>query len=169
MRTKTATSRRRASPWTEKARFVLVGCINTAIDFIVFNVLLAFLGQSIYLANILSTLTAMIASVFLNKGFVFKQGFKVSARETTLFMAVTLTSLWGVQNLVIFLLTHQFPEPLNTIAHTIHGYGTTEFFSVSFLRDNGAKVAATVVSLMWNFVFYKYVVFKKSQVKQHSR
>lgn len=155
-------------PRAEKARFILVGCINTATDFIVLNILLAVFGQSIYLANVLSTLTAIIASVFLNKGFVFRQGFKVSAKESVLFAAGTLTGLWGVQSVIIFLLAHQFPEPLNTIAHTIHNYGPTEFFSFSFLRDNGAKIVATIASLVWNFVLYKYVVFKKPEPEKAS-
>jgi len=149
----------------EKGRFVIVGAINTATDFTVLNLLLSFTGLPLYGANLISAFVAMCVSFVLNKNFVFRKGAKSDPREFFTFMGVTLLSIWGVQTLVIFLLTQQFPQPLFTIADAVHSTGLAQSFSIEFIVNNTTKIIATFASLVWNYLFYKYVVFAPKTVK----
>lgn len=130
---------------SQKSRFVAVGGINTIIDFgILF--LLKSLGIPVLTANIISTTTAFCFSFFANKKFTFKTIDTNIKREVILFIIVTLFGLWVLQTIVIklvtILLSKYFPD-----------------YTVLFL----AKVVATGVLLVWNYIFYSRVVFKQNQ------
>ena len=150
----------------EKGRFVIVGVINTATDFILLNILVGFAGLPLYGANLLSAFVAMCVSFMLNKNFVFRKGTQSDLRQFFTFVGVTLLSIWGVQTLVIFLLTQQFPQPLSTIAHAVQSVGLAQSFSVEFIVNNMTKIIATLASLIWNYLFYKYVVFTPKTIKK---
>lgn len=123
-----------------KLRFALVGGTNTVIDFgILF--LLHGLGLNKYVANIISTSVAFIFSFFANRSFTFKS--KKDARKQAIpFLFVTLTGLWILQPAVIWLVLLPSQGLDQNIALFI------------------AKLAATVVSLVWNYVLYSRFVFK---------
>lgn len=123
-----------------KIRFAIVGGTNTAIDFgILF--LLHGLGFNKYIANIISTSVAFVFSFFANRSFTFKT--KGNAKKQFIpFLVVTLIGLWILQPAVIWtvsLLLHSFDETLTLFI---------------------AKLVATVVSLIWNYLLYSRVVFK---------
>lgn len=126
-----------------KARFLVVGSANTAIDFGLLFLLKAF-GLPAISANIISTTTAFCFSFFANKKYTFKTSDTNIKREIALFIVVTLFGLWVLQTLVIGAVT-------------------------SFLQNTSlsqevllliAKLCATIVSLIWNYVMYSRVVFK---------
>lgn len=123
-----------------KLRFAFIGGINTAIDFgILF--LLNGLGLNKYIANIISTSVAFIFSFFANRSFTFKS--KKDARKQAIpFLIVTLTGLWVLQPIIIWITL----LPLTSIDQNI----------ALFI----AKLAATVVSLIWNYILYSRFVFK---------
>lgn len=125
-------------------RFGIVGGINTAIDFGLLFLLSAF-GLSHIFANSISTTTAFIFSFFANKKFTFKTTDTNIKREIALFIIVTLFGLWVLQNLVIWLITPML----------------SRFISSSNLVLFVAKILATCVSLVWNYLLYDRVVFKK--------
>lgn len=128
----------------DKIRFVLVGGTNTVIDFaILFG--LTFLGLDKIIANYISTSVALVFSFFANKSFTFKNTSGNARRQFVLFLVVTLTGLWIIQPLIIW------------------GYTTTFGDSASSLFV--AKLIATVVTLIWNYLFYSRFVFatKKEQ------
>ena len=123
-------------------RFILVGIANTAIDFFVLFGLTA-LGVELILANMISTSVALTFSFFFNRSFTFRS----SGRKTTQilgFLAVTLVGLWVLQPLILVffvpLLTPVFDRELSII---------------------GSKMLATVVSMVWNYLLYDSLVFKK--------
>lgn len=130
----------------EKARFIVVGGANTAIDFGLLFLLKA-LGLPVIPANILSTSIAFIFSFFANKKYTFRAHGTDLKREITLFIVVTLFGLWVLQTLVI--------QAVSALLAGVH------------LSDDAvlliAKVCATFVSLTWNYVLYSRVVFKKDQ------
>jgi putative flippase GtrA len=127
----------------EKLRFGLVGVANTSIDMGLFFTLAA-LGLPTITANILSTSAAFCFSFFANKKFTFKTTGNAK-REVFLFIIVTLFGLWVIQSIIIKLaipLLDSTPLP-HTLALII------------------AKVLAVSASLVWNYIFYAHVVFKK--------
>ena len=123
-----------------KIRFALVGGTNTAIDFgILF--LLHSLGLNKYIANIVSTSVAFVFSFFANRSFTFKSK-KNAGKQVIPFLVVTLTGLWVLQPAVIWAVL----IPLGNLDQNI----------ALFI----AKLIATVVSLIWNYILYSRFVFK---------
>ena len=124
-----------------KLRFAFIGGINTAIDFGILFLLTA-LGLDKLVANFFSTSVAFVFSFFANRTFTFKS--TGSAKKQFLpFLAVTLTGLWVLQPLVILAITQLLHSLDQALALFI------------------AKLIATVVSLIWNYILYSRFVFKK--------
>lgn len=127
-------------------RFLLVGGINTLIDF---GLLLGLvhLGTPTLIANTISTGLAFCVSFFANRSYTFKATSGSLPRQMGLFVAVTLFGLWVLQPIVIWAVS-----PL-----------LTTWFG-SWVGDTGvlllAKVAATCITLVWNYVLYARVVFR---------
>lgn len=128
-----------------KARFLVVGGANTAIDFGLLFLLKA-LGLPAISANIISTTTAFCFSFFANKKYTFKTSDTNIKREIALFIVVTLFGLWVLQTLVIGAVTSVLQN-------------TSLSQEVLLLI---AKLCATIVSLVWNYVMYSRVVFKRT-------
>lgn len=128
----------------EKFRFALVGGFNTALDFgILFG--LTALGVDKIVANYVSTSVSFIFSFFANKTFTFKAQSGNARREFISFIIVTLFGLWVLQPIVITAVTQLL--------------ATTALDNTAILLI--AKLLATIVSLIWNYVLYSRVVFKK--------
>lgn len=146
---KTATSteadkhKKTAQVGGKPVRFIIVGAINTVIDFGIMNIL-KFIGLPIIAANTISTGAAMVCSFFLNKKYTFKDAGNNYAREVILFFAFTMIGIWGIQNGAIYLITTYLPH-----------FGLSDQ-----LFANVAKLLASVFSLTWNYLTYNRVVFK---------
>lgn len=134
------------------AIFCIIGLINTAIDVAIFLTLQG-QGLPIIAANIASTSVALVVSFILNKRFTFDS--QAPTRQTLLpFIAVTLTGLWLLQPLVIYLSLAFFDiTAVNNLATAIYA----DFNSIQNLL---AKLVATPATIIWNFVLYKRFVFK---------
>jgi len=136
----------------EKIRFILVGGFNTALDFgILF--FLTFLGVDKYIANYFSTGIALIFSFFANKTFTFKHKTGNAKKQFALFLIITIIGLWVIQPIVIWastaVLTPYIPnEAINLFI---------------------AKLIATVASLIWNYILYSRIVFKKLPVEPEEK
>lgn len=128
----------------KQLRFVIVGVINTIIDFSIFSLLVG-IGYSSILANYISTTTALCFSFVANKNYTFERRGKTHVREISSFLVVTLIGLWLLQPLIIKLTQTIFKD----------------LFSNQMAVSLGAKVLATVVSLVWNYLLYDKVVFRK--------
>jgi putative flippase GtrA len=129
----------------QKLRFILVGICNTTIDFTLLFTLKA-LGLPVIPANVISTTAAFCFSFFANKKYTFKNTESNLKRQVPLFIVVTLSGLWGVQTLIIFI-----------ISALLASSGLQE--GVILLI---AKIIATFASLIWNYTFYSRFVFKST-------
>lgn len=129
---------------SQKERFALVGIANTSIDFALLFIFKS-LGLPVEISNILSTSAAFSFSFYANRKFTFKATGESLKREIPLFIIVTLTGMWGLQTLVLILLTPTMTDVFNS-----HNVGL-------FIT----KCIATGVTLVWNYIFYSRLVFKK--------
>ncbi len=132
------------------SRFVVVGFINTAIDFFVLNVL-SFLtgiekGAGAAVLSSISFLVANLNSYILNKQWTFKEhNAKNVSKQFTKFFTVSI--MGAVINFVIVgILTTYVQSPFEMDGR---------------LWLNISKAAAIGVVLFWNFFGYKFFVFKK--------
>jgi len=128
----------------EKIRFSLVGGANTALDFGILFVLV-FLGLDKIVSNFISTSVAFCFSFFVNKSFTFKSTSGSAKKQFILFLIITLIGLWVLQPLII----SGVEVLLNDSAFT-----TPTILLIG-------KLAATAVTLVWNYVLYSKYVFKK--------
>lgn len=132
---------------SEKVRFGVVGIINTIVDFTVLLILGAGLKIPTVAANIVSTSCALVVSYLLNKKAVFRGGSKNRTRQFVLFVVVTLAGLWVLQPVIILSVSGL---PFVTIV------GDTWSLLIG-------KLVATVITLVWNYLWYSRVIFRKGQ------
>lgn len=134
-------------------KFVIVGFINTGVDFAIFNLLMRLFGvykdKTIILLNVISFTVAAINSYFWNKFWVFRAREADEPGEVAaeFFQFFAIAGIGAVINSAVV-------------------YGITTFIPSLFgigpqLWANAAKAVATGISLLWSFVGYKFIVFKK--------
>lgn len=133
----------RSTNGSRPLRFIIVGGINTVIDFGLMN-LLRLMGLPTITANTISTGVAMICSFFLNKKYTFRDAGDNYARQVVLFFICTMIGIWGIQNCGIYLITTYLPH-----------FGLSDQLFV-----NVAKAGASILSLTWNYLTYQRIVFR---------
>ncbi len=138
-------------------RFGLVGLANTAIDFGTFSVL-GLLAVPLIPSNVVSTSLGMAFSFFANRRFVFAAS-GAWKRQAVLFFLGTAFSMYVVQNLSMLALLRYAPAPLDAAAGLARWLGLRSETARTLVRSNTAKLAATVISLTWNYCFYRWAVF----------
>ena len=127
---------------TTSRRFVVVGVINTMVDFAALFALVG-IGVPRYMANIISTSAAFATSFAGNKSFTFQRKGRATRRQMFRFVIVTLFSIWVIATGIIALLT----PLLDTMLHNV-------YWSLLI-----AKIVATIASSVWNYVVYARDVF----------
>lgn len=141
-------------------KFFIVGVLNTAIDFAILNLLMwltnTYEGGNVAIFNTISFTVAVINSYILNKYWTFsakgeaapagenKDASKAST-EFVKFFIVAVTG-WLLNTGILFGIT--------TYVHPLFGASAA-------LWANIAKAIATGIVLTWNFIGYKFLVFKK--------
>ncbi len=131
-------------------KFFVVGIINTAIDFMVLNLEMALTGITsgpyMFVLNSISFSVATINSFFMNKRWTFEdKENKESGIKFSQFLIVSVIGI-TINGGIVYAIT-SFTTPLLGMSPQ--------------LWANVAKLFATVVSLIWNFLGYKFIVFKK--------
>ena len=130
-------------------KFAIIGVLNTAIDFGIFNLLMwgfdIYKGSWMFLFNVISFSAAASNSYFFNKYWTFGELSKIKASQFFKFFIVSVGGAL-INSAIVF--------------------GVTTFISPQFglgkeLWANLAKLIATLVAWVWNFTMYKFVVFKK--------
>lgn len=130
-------------------KFLIVGVLNTGIDFFIFNTLIvatgADTGAPVALFKSISFICALVNSYELNRLWTFDDasGGKRSKAEFIRFTVITVIGFF-VNVGTTFALVAAFRAPLG----------------LSQIRwDNVAAAAATALNLVWNFIGYKMFVF----------
>jgi len=141
--------------------FVSVGIFSTAIDFSLYNV---FAGRrfrwSRICANLLSTTVAMAFSFTMNLLLVFPpEQFSVIGRALK-FVAVTACSLYLLQSVVIYVATNIWKFPVRVAKSIAKQLPYLRNQSEDVISRNTVKLLATGFSLVWNFLWYKFYVFR---------
>ncbi|KKQ22164.1 hypothetical protein A2999_00795 [Candidatus Wolfebacteria bacterium RIFCSPLOWO2_01_FULL_38_11] len=152
----------------QAGKFAAVGVINTAVDFIVLNILIYFgftlafvvLGQEFLVANVISVAVAMVNSFILNKQWTFKAETANIYLEIVKFIVVTVIGMFVVHQIIFNVLYYNLPAISSAVISIVNILRLNSIFSNEFVRLNFAKSIAIVASLIWNFVGYKFIVFK---------
>lgn len=123
----------------EIIRYLVVGGVSVGLDFVVYTLLIVTKILDPILAKRVSFIVGGIWAFFANKLFTFrKSGVKLS--EPLLFGFIYFCGFF-----------------LNVIVHDI--------IFKSFKVKTLAFISATFVSILWNYIGQKWVVFRKNKVK----
>lgn len=134
------------------AKFVLVGVLNTAIDFAFLNYLISATGivkgAELGVLNAISFTASVTNSFFWNKYWVFNKSGSESTVEFIQFFVVSLVG--AIINSLVVIFVTGYITPLL-------GFDAKQW-------ANASKILATIIAMSWNFVGYKLVVFKKKTI-----
>lgn len=130
-------------------KFGEVGVLNTFVDAGILNFLMGASGitAGVWLAplNTVSFLFAMINSYFWNKFWTFKSEGQATGKNFLQFLVVSGIG-WSINTGILVLVT-SFVSPL-------FGLSTGAWANI-------AKFGAIFISMIWNFIGYKFIVFRK--------
>lgn len=146
------------------ARFGLVGVINTLVDYVVFIALTIVFGiphSRVWIAKYASSTVAIALSFVLNRRFVFRSQRPDVGGEVFRFVTATLIGVFVIQNLLTQFFASEFQFFGTTAFHAIDALGLG--ISESFTINTVAFGLATVASLTWNFLTYKYWAFRQEE------
>ena len=140
----------------QQVRFLIAGCFNTALDFLILNVLTLALGFPVLVANSVSVLFGISISYALQHFFVFRYPYRISWKKFLEFFVITGFSSLILQNVIIYLFELLFDTRFgNSLLLVPDAEGR------HFLAINIAKFSAVLIGLVWNFLMYKFVVFRR--------
>lgn len=143
------------------SKFALVGIINTVIDLLFFNIFRKYTKLKAVFASYISSTIAMINSYFWNKYWTFGTGNETSQfSEATKFILSTVIGIYVIHNGVVYLLSEKILFPGKLAYSITKKVPVLNKMSETFVKDNVAKVGAIAISLIWNFLLYKFWVFK---------
>ncbi len=134
------------TPLRRIMRFGVIGVMNTAIDFGILNLLLATTGRT-DLAIVFNTISFSVAvtnSYFWNKYWTFEERGRGTTAQFFEFLVVSIAALI-INDTVLYLLVRYVK--ITTVDPRV--------------VINGAKLVATLASMTWNFLGYRFVVFKE--------
>lgn len=133
------------------AKFGLIGVLNTAVDFGVYNILIFLTdysrGSRVAALSVISFAVALMNSYFWNRRWVFAG----AVEKKTQFIEFIVISLVAAS------VSYGIVAGMTAYVPPFDGLSDKQWANV-------AKALAVVFSFAWNFVGYKYLVFRKSSV-----
>lgn len=142
----------------EAKRFSFVGVIATAVDYTILNIASLVFQLPILVANVISTTTGSLLSYSLNKNIVFEDRRHSRKRTITYYVLVIIVSIYVIQSIVIYLVGHRFDAPTIAALKGLEQIGLPRI-SEAFVSTNLAKICASMVAAIWNYVMLRKFVF----------
>lgn len=150
--------------WERKVvRFVVVGCFNTLLDTSLLLIMVKAFNWSPLIANSLSVSIAITVSYFLNHRIVFRQTGDYTLKKYAHFFLVTGLGVIIIQDLIIYLVTDKFWVISKTTTFTLFQHAV----SLKTTELLGAKWTAVLIGMFWNYLLYKYTVFRGHEAAEN--
>lgn len=149
--------------------FAYIGALNTIIDITLLNILRIVTNtpttnkKQIVLLNIVSASIVACFSFFMNRRFVFKAKEHTKNNRIVAFLVVTLLSIFIVQTVVITISLHHISGASHFFMNIIKGLHlpVVKDATINFYDTTLSKIIATAASMIWNYIFYSKLIFKK--------
>lgn len=138
-------------------KFSLVGVLNTTVDLLILNIMANLFcittGTGFAIIKSCSFMGAVICSYFVNKYWTFEdKSIKNHRRKFSQFLIVSLIGMF-INVFTATLVVTSLKAPINHI------------LQLPILTDaiwiNIGALSGTAVGLIWNFIGYKFIVFKE--------
>lgn len=130
-------------------RFGIVGTSGFLVDFSITAIMLSLFGVNEYIANAVGFIFGATNNYILNRRWTWRSKNPNIRGEFLKFFMVSAAGL-GINSLVIFICRASLGE----YSIVVLGYGISSFWV--------AKLIATAVVLVWNFLVNNYFTFRKS-------
>lgn len=146
--------------WEKKVvRFFFVGSFNFLLDIVMLNIFISVFGLRVLVANSLSVSIGITASYFLNHRIVFRHPQNYSLKAYGKFFVVTGFSAIIIQDFIIGVLAPRVVrvhpgEMVGMFGHSV---------PAQTIELNVAKIVAVAIGMVWNFLLYKYIVFRHNE------
>lgn len=128
-------------------RFIIVGCINTGVDFLTFTILYSFLGGAKLACQVGGYSMGIVNSFILNKLWTFKES-KSKVNATTQFIKFVF---------------------VNIISLTISLIGLNLLNGEENINIYISKVIVTGFLQIFNYVLYKGIIFQDKKVLEDNK
>ena len=140
--------------------FLIIGAITTLLDFAVYNLLTRKpLAWRRIPGSLVSCTVAMTFSFTVNWQLVFRPDTAEWINRALRFLLVTSLSSYGLQSVVIFILSNRWRKPV-AMAQAVAGkIPVVCSWGAETVDKNVVKGAAVIAGLLWNFLWYKYFVY----------
>ena len=150
-------------PWhafLQFAGFCCVGVFHTTLDFAVYNLLTRPpVSLSRIKANCVSTSLALGCSFAANYVIVFSPRTLQLPTRIIEHLIVTCFSSYVIQNLVIRLMSWEWVGLTRSLCARVRGWPLVTRYSGETIEKNLVKAFAVAAGMVWNFFWYKMVVF----------
>ncbi len=137
-------------------KFALIGVLNTGVDLVILNIETIFTnikqGFGYAIQQGIAFVVAVTVSYFLNKYWAFQDKSKTQeGRKFSQFLIISI--IGGLINVTVATLAVTYLQ--NPVNHLFH-----LSLSAQIWVSLGA-LCGTAIGLIWNFIGYKFIVFKK--------
>ena len=139
----------------KKVRFVCAGTSNAVVDLSILNVLVFEFHFPVWLGNTIAVSFAITLSYFLNHRIVFRHHHNPTAKQYVKFFLVTGVGVIATQTFIIYLTRATYNHLLHTQIPTFSNNIDSK------LSLNLAKITAALIGIVWNYLFYSRIIFKK--------
>lgn len=146
----------------KKIRFLCIGSINSLVDLTVLNTLVFVAHFPVWVANTVSVSAGITLSYFLNHYIVFRNEHGPNPKMFAKFFIVTGASVIFIQTFVIYLTRPSY-------THLLRALNVTNSIKLEAkLSLNLAKITAILIGMVWNYLFYSRVIFRKNDVNKEA-
>lgn len=138
--------------YKEIIKYGLVGVVGLGVEWLTFFLFRDFLGINFIVSHVLSSILAISNNFLLNSYFTFKTSDKLLKRGISFF---------GIAGVGVIISTSLLPILVN-----VYSYGLQHFEMMEVSQkvvQNLAKLSGTVIVAAIQFVFNKYLTFKKKE------
>lgn len=149
-------------------RFVVVGVLNTLVDYVLFVGLTKLLHLSldvVWIAKVISGTVAMGVSFYFNRRWVFgARGHAPVHHQAARFLGATAVGIYGIQVPLTQLFARVYQAPGRALYAVLRdldlAHAVPSVFTEAFATKTAAFAIATLCSMVFNFLAYRYWVFR---------
>jgi putative flippase GtrA len=164
----TETHRRAWLKTRQARRFVVVGGLNTLVDYVLFVGLTKLLHlplDSVWVAKLISGTVAISISFFLNRRWVFGTRGGPVHHQAARFLAATAVGVYCIQAPLTQLFAGVYQWPGRALYSVLRDFGLAQalpgLLTEPLATKTAAFVLATCFSMTFNFLAYRYWVFRQ--------
>ena len=155
-------------PTLQARRFAVVGILNTLVDYVLFVGLTKVMHLSldhVWIAKVISGTVAMGVSFYFNRRWVFSaRGHAPVHHQAARFLAATAVAIYGVQVPLTQLFARVYQGPGRALYTVLRHLGLAQaapsVFTEALATKTAAFAIATLCSMVFNFLAYRYWVFR---------